>query len=201
MVESSQVKAGTEPRLVLEKGLEARIARIVEPAIVDLGFDLVRVRITGQHGCTVQIMAEETDGTMTIDGCETVSRALSPLLDVEDPIDGEYYLEVSSPGIDRPLVRVRDFVAWSGHDAKIELSVPIDGRRRYRGFLDGVDGDMLKLVLPDAPQDSDPNVRLPLSDLADAKLVMTDKLMELALKAQPSEPAEVDEATDADSHE
>nr|WP_321455117.1 ribosome maturation factor RimP [uncultured Cohaesibacter sp.] len=201
MVESSQVKAGAEPRLTIEKGLEARIAKIVEPVIIDLGFDLVRVRITGQHGCTVQIMAEAPDGTMSIDGCEAVSRALSPVLDVEDPIDSEYYLEVSSPGVDRPLVRVRDFIAWSGHDAKIELSAPIDGRRRFRGFLDGVDGDELKLVLPDAPQDSDPNVRLPLSSLADAKLVMTDKLMELALKAQPAEPAEVEEITDADSEE
>ena len=201
MVESSQVKAGEEPRLTGEKGLEARVAKIVEPVIVDLGYDLVRVRITGQHGCTVQIMAESPDGTMTIDGCEAVSRALSPVLDVEDPIDSEYYLEVSSPGVDRPLVRTRDLIAWTGHDAKIELSVPIDGRRRFRGFLDGVEGEELKLVLPDAPQDTDPKVRLPLKDLADAKLVMTDKLMELALKAQPAEPAEVEEATDADREE
>ncbi|WP_319412190.1 ribosome maturation factor RimP [uncultured Cohaesibacter sp.] len=201
MVESSQTKAGTEPRLMSEKGLEARVATIVEPVIVDLGYDLVRVRITGQHGCTVQIMAESPDGTMTIDGCEAVSRALSPVLDVEDPIDSEYYLEVSSPGVDRPLVRVRDLIAWTGHDARIELSSPIEGRRRYRGLLDGVEGDELKLILPDAPADSDPNVRLPLASLADAKLVMTDKLMELALKAQPAEPAEVDEATDADREE
>ncbi|WP_316862270.1 ribosome maturation factor RimP [uncultured Cohaesibacter sp.] len=201
MPENSQLKAGTEPRLVHEKGLEARIASIVEPVIVDLGFDLVRVRITGQHGCTVQIMAEAPDGTMSIEGCETVSRALSPVLDVEDPIDSEYFLEVSSPGVDRPLVRVRDLVAWSGHEAKLELSVPIDGRRRYRGVLDGVEGEDLKLLLLDAPKDSDPNVRLPLGDLSDAKLVMTDKLMELALNAQSSDPADVVDATDADTHQ
>ncbi|WP_319533282.1 ribosome maturation factor RimP [uncultured Cohaesibacter sp.] len=201
MAESSQMEAGQEPRLFGEKGLEARIASIVEPVIIDLGFDLVRVRITGQHGCTVQIMAEATDGTMSIDGCEAVSKAVSPVLDVEDPIDGEYNLEISSPGVDRPLVRRRDFVAWAGHEAKIELSVPIDGRRRYRGMLDGVDGEDLKIVLPDAPQGSDPNVRVPLTDLSEAKLVMNDKLLELALKAQPVDDAAELEEDAADRQE
>ena len=92
----------SESRLTSEKGLEARVSQIVEPVIEDLGFDLVRVRITGTNGCTVQIMAERPDGTMTIEGCEIISRAISPVLDVEDPVDGEYYLEVSSPGVDRP---------------------------------------------------------------------------------------------------
>ena len=191
----------SEKRLVSEKGLEARVAAIVEPVIEDLGFDLVRVRITGQNGCTVQIMAEKPDGTMTIEGCEAVSRALSPVLDVEDPIDKEYHLEVSSPGVDRPLVRKRDFIAWSGHDAKVELGMPVDGRRRYRGILDGVEEDNLLMILPDVPQGTDPQVRVPLGDLSEAKLVMTDKLMELALKAQPQDGAEVVEDPEADSQE
>lgn len=201
MVESTETEAGSEPRLISEKGLEARIAQIVEPVIVDLGFDLVRVRITGQHGLTVQIMAEKPDGTMSIDGCEAVSRAASPALDVEDPIDKEYHLEVSSPGIDRPLVRKRDFVAWVGHDAKIELATPIEGRRRYRGFLDGVFDDDLQILLPDAPEGTDPKVRVPLNNLSEAKLVMTDKLMELAMKSQSANDTDGAEDLAADRQE
>lgn len=190
--------AQNEPRLIAEKGLEARISGIVEPVIVDLGFDLVRVRITGQNGCTVQIMAERPDGSMTIEGCETISKALSPVLDVEDPIDGEYHLEISSPGIDRPLVRKRDFIAWAGHVAKVELSVPAAGRRRFRGTLDGLAGDNVQMILPDVPADQDPVVQVPLTDLSEAKLIMTDELMELALKAQPKNESQndADEAID-----
>ena len=191
----------SEPRLIAEKGLEARVAGIVEPVIEDLGFDLVRVRITGQHGCTVQVMAERADGTMNIEGCEAISRALSPVLDVEDPIDGEYHLEVSSPGVDRPLVRKRDFAAWTGHDAKVELGVPLNGRRRFRGLLDGVFEDELQMILPDVPADQEPLVRVPLGDLSEAKLVMTDKLMDLALKAQSQNNADEDVTLEADRHE
>ncbi|SNY90393.1 ribosome maturation factor RimP [Cohaesibacter sp. ES.047] len=201
MTESSQMAAGQEPRLFGERGVDARVASIVEPVIVDLGFDLVRVRITGERGCTVQIMAESPDGTMSIEGCEAVSKAISPALDVEDPISGEYHLEVSSPGVDRPLVRRRDFIAWAGHEAKIELSTPVDGRRRYRGMLDGVDGEDLKIVLPDVPQGTDANVRVPLSNLSEAKLVMNDKLLELALKAQPVNGAAEIEEDAADRQE
>ncbi len=110
-----------EPRIVTERGTEARIANIVEPAIRGLGYRLVRVKLSAMNGTTLQIMAERPDGTMTVDDCETVSRDLSPLLDVEDPIDRDYHLEVSSPGIDRPLVRRSDFETWGGHLAKIEL--------------------------------------------------------------------------------
>ena len=201
MAESSQTTAESEPRLVSEKGLEARIATIVEPVIEDLGFDLVRVRITGQNGCTVQIMAERPDGTMSIEGCETISRALSPVLDVEDPIDKEYHLEVSSPGVDRPLVRKRDLIAWNGHEAKIELGMPLDGRRRFRGILDMVTDESLHLILPDAPKGETGAVQLPLTELSEAKLVMTDKLMELALKAQPNDEADLVEDPSADRQE
>lgn len=199
MNENSQMQK--DPRLIAEKGLEARVASIVEPVIEDLGFDLVRVRITGQNGCTVQIMAERSDGTMDVGGCETISRAISPILDVEDPVDKEYYLEVSSPGVDRPLVRKRDFAAWIGHEAKVELAVPVEGRRRFRGEIGEISGDILQMVLPDAPADQDPVAQVPLMDLAEAKLVMTDKLMELALKAQSSDTADKVANLEADQDE
>lgn len=188
--------ASGEPRLTSEKGLEARVVQIVEPVIQDLGFDLVRVRITGTNGCTMQIMAERPDGSMTIEGCETISRAISPVLDVEDPVDGEYHLEVSSPGVDRPLVRVRDFAAWIGFEIKLELATGLDGRRRFRGMINAVEDRELLLHLPDAPAGQASVVRLPLDDLAEAKLVMTDKLMDLALKAQAEKSAS--EATSLD---
>ena len=130
-----------EPRIITETGLEARIANIVEPTVEGLGYRLVRVKLSAMNGATLQIMAERPDGTMTVDDCERLSRDLSPALDVEDPIDRAYHLEVSSPGIDRPLVRRSDFERWAGHLAKIELSRPVHGRKRIRGVLAGVEGD------------------------------------------------------------
>ncbi len=139
-----------EPRVVAERGLDARVAAIVEPVIVDLGYRLVRVRVTSQNGCTLQIMAERPDGTMGVGDCEEVSRMVSPALDVDDPIDRAYHLEVSSPGIDRPLVRRSDFEHWAGHVAKVELAVTRDGRKRFRGVLAGLDGDRFALRLDPA---------------------------------------------------
>ena len=110
-----------EPRIVTEQGLDARVAAIVEPVIEDLGYRLVRTSISAANGCTLQIMAERPDGTMTVEDCETISRAVSPALDVEDPINRAYHLEVSSPGIDRPLVRAGDFERWAGHEMKVEM--------------------------------------------------------------------------------
>ncbi|MBC2857590.1 ribosome maturation factor RimP [Stappia sp. 28M-7] len=172
-----------ETRIVRENGLEARIAAMLEPAIVDLGFRLVRVKLSGVNGLTLQIMAERPDGTMTVDDCEAVSRAITPVLDVEDPIDREYNLEISSPGIDRPLVRAVDFERWRGHLAKLELAVPRDGRKRFRGEIRAVEGGDLVLRLEDLPDDGEPDVRLPLADIAEARLVLTDDLVEAALKA------------------
>ncbi len=126
-----------EDRIVSETGLDARVAHIVAPPINELGFRLVRVLISARDGCTVQIMAERPDGTMTVEDCEAVSRTIAPILDVEDPIDRAYRLEVSSPGIDRPLVRKSDFERWAGHVAKVELSRPLAGRKRFRGTLLG----------------------------------------------------------------
>jgi ribosome maturation factor RimP len=172
-----------EPRIVVETGLEARVARIVEPVALSLGFRLVRVKLSSLNGATLQIMAERADGTMTVGDCETLSRDVSPALDVEDPIDAAYNLEVSSPGIDRPLVRRSDFEKWAGHEAKIELAMPLDGRKRFKGKLAGLDGDKLKLELEKKSKIEGPEVvSLPLADIGEAKLTMTDALIRETLR-------------------
>jgi ribosome maturation factor RimP len=198
----------TEQRFIKETGLEARVARIVEPVANGLGFSLVRVKITQENGMTLQIMAEDENARFTIVNCETLSKDLSPVLDVEDPIDREYHLEVSSPGIDRPLVRRRDFIAHIGHEVKIELSDMINGRKRYRGFIKAVEDDAFIITLPDAPGGTDPDHRLLFSTLAEARLVMTDALMEKARIEQEAHPIDDDETetvefqdTDEDSEE
>ena len=174
----------TDRRYIKETGLEARIAAIVEPIAADLGYRLVRVKILNQNGTTLQIMAEDSAGRFTITDCEKLSQEINPALDVEDPIDREYNLEVSSPGIDRPLVRADDFARFEGHEAKIELSDLINGRRRFRGAIVASDADSVTIRLPDAAEGVDPDHKLPLSLLADAKLVMTDALLEMAAKEQ-----------------
>ncbi|MDJ0930870.1 ribosome maturation factor RimP [Breoghania sp.] len=169
------------PRMVLEKGLDARIAAIAEPVIEDLGFRLVRVRYSGLNDGTLQIMVERADGSMDVGGCEAISRALSPVLDVEDPISGAYNLEISSPGIDRPLVRAEDFDRWSGHEAKIELDMPHhDGRKRFRGILLGVKEEAAGVRISDVPADKPDTFWLPLGDISEAKLVLTDALITAA---------------------
>ncbi|WDR07048.1 ribosome maturation factor RimP [Devosia rhodophyticola] len=189
-----------EKRYIKETGLESRIAAIVEPVANDLGYSLVRIKLTQENGCTLQIMAEDANGHFAITDCERLSKDLSPVLDVEDPIEREYHLEVSSPGIDRPLVRARDFAAYIGFEAKIELSEMIEGRRRFRGFILSVDDEAVTIRLPDAPAGVDPNHRLTLTMLADAKLVMSDALMEVARKAQeennPLDDDEIETETD-----
>ncbi|MCB8819245.1 ribosome maturation factor RimP [Microvirga rosea] len=179
-----------DKRLVTESGVAARVTAIVEPVIEDLGFNLVRVRVTGTNGCTVQIMAERPDGTMSVDECETISRAISPVLDLEDPIDREYYLEISSPGIDRPLVRVSDFERWTGYEAKIEMAVPVEGRKRFRGFLRGVEDGMAAVELPDVKEGEERIVHLRLVDLGEAHLVLTDELIRESLRRGSAPPAE-----------
>jgi ribosome maturation factor RimP len=198
----------TEKRYIKETGLEARVSRIVEPVANGLGFSLVRVKITQENGMTLQIMAEDENARFTIVNCETLSKDLSPVLDVEDPIDREYHLEVSSPGIDRPLVRKRDFAAYVGHEVKIELSDMINGRKRFRGFIKAVDDEAVIITLPDAPGGTDPDHRLLFSTLAEAKLVMTDALMEKARLDQEAHPIDDEDTetveyddTDEDSQE
>ncbi len=171
-----------EPRLVREQGVAARVAIVAEPVLTDLGFRLVRARVSALNGCTVQIMAEQPDGTMTVEGCEKISRALSPVFDVNDPIEQAYHLEISSPGIDRPLVRISDFLRWSGHEAKIELAVPLDGRKRYRGFIRGVENEKALIHLPDVKAGLPDLVAVPIADMAEARLVLTDDLIRDALR-------------------
>jgi ribosome maturation factor RimP len=171
-----------EPRLVVESGVAARVATIIEPAIVDLGYRLVRVRISAQNGCTVQIMAERLDGTMNVEGCEEISQAVSPALDVDDPIQAAYHLEVSSPGIDRPLVRASDFERWAGHLAKVDTSEIVAGRKRFRGILRGVAGQDALLSRDDAKSEEERDVAIPMRAIAEARLVLTDALITEALR-------------------
>jgi ribosome maturation factor RimP len=173
-----------DPRLITETGMAARVAAIVEPVLEGLGFRLVRVRLSGAQGggSTLQIMAERADGTFTIDDCEASSRALSPVLDVEDPIAAAYNLELSSPGIDRPLVRAGDFDRWSGYEARIEMAVAQSGRKRFRGFLLGAEGTGARLKRTDAGADEPAEVLLPIEEMAEARLVLTDELIREALR-------------------
>jgi ribosome maturation factor RimP len=171
-----------EPRLIVEQGVAARVAAVAEPVLVGMGYRLVRVKVSGLDGCTVQIMAERPDGTMTVEDCEDVSRALSPVLDVADPIDRAYRLEVSSPGLDRPLVRRSDFVRFAGHQLKLEMAVAIDGRRRFRGMLLGVEGEAARIRRDDAAPAEASEILLPIEDIAEAKLVLTDALIAESLR-------------------
>jgi ribosome maturation factor RimP len=182
--------AESEPRLIVEQGAAARVAAIAEPVIEGLGFRLVRVKISGLSGCTVQIMAERPDGSMTIDDCETVSRALSPALDVADPIDRAYRLEISSPGLDRPLVRRSDFERNAGSTIKVEMAIAIDGRRRFRGSLIGTEGDAARLRRDNvAPGEAD-EVLLPIGDMAEAKVTLSDALVAESLKRGKAQQSE-----------
>lgn len=171
-----------EPRLIVEQGVAARIAAIADPVLIGLGYRLVRVRLSGLAGCTVQVMAERPDGTMTIEDCEAVSRALSPVLDVADPVDRAYRLEISSPGIDRPLVRRSDFDRYAGSRVRIELSMPIEGRRRFRGVLTGTDGDAARLNRDDAAPGETPEVLLPIDAMTDAKIMLSDEVITASLR-------------------
>ncbi len=182
-----------EKRYLKETGLETRIARIIEPVANDLGYSLVRVKVTQENGLTLQVMAEDGNGRFTITDCERLSKEISPVLDVEDPIDREYHLEVSSPGIDRPLVRARDFRTYLGHEAKVELTDLIAGRKRFRGEIVAVDDEAVTIRLPDAPKGTDPDHRLPLQLLSEAKLVMTDALMNMARTDQEEYPIDDDD--------
>jgi ribosome maturation factor RimP len=182
MDDTSDTAVNTERRLIAELGAAARVAAIAEPVIEGLGYRLVRVRISGLAGCTVQIMAERPDGTMTIEDCEAVSRALSPVFDVEDPIERAYRLEVSSPGIDRPLVRRSDFDRYAGHVVKVEMAIPIEGRRRFRGVLLGAHGDAARIRRDDAASGEAAEILLAFDDMAEARLVLTDALIAESLK-------------------
>ena len=168
----------TEPRLVVEPGVAARVSAVAGPVLQGMGYRLVRIKISGESGCTVQIMAERPDGSMQIEDCEAISKALSPVLDIADPIERAYRLEISSPGIDRPLVRRSDFERYAGHLVKIEMAVAHEGRKRFRGTLGGVEGDAIRLHRDDIRAGEEAaDVALVMEDISDARLVLTDELI------------------------
>jgi ribosome maturation factor RimP len=182
-----------EPRLtdlVAKAAIDRRLAAIVAPVVEGMGFELVRLRLMGGRRALLQIMAERPEGGIEIEECARISRAVSAALDVEDPISAEYTLEVSSPGIDRPLTRLKDFERYAGYEAKIETAEAVDGRRRFKGELAGVqDGEVL-IEIPEGV------IGLSFDLLADAKLVLTDALVAESLanrKAQGFDPDEFDE--------
>jgi len=171
-----------EPRLFVEAGVAARVAEVCGPALGDIGYRLVRGKILAVNGCTVQIMAERPDGIFSIDDCEAASRAVSPVLDVADPVDKAYYLEMSSPGTDRPLVRVSDFVRWQGHEVKLALNMAVEGRRRFRGVLGKVEREGV-LLTPDAGEmGSTADIHIPFAIMSEARLVLTDDLIRESLR-------------------
>jgi ribosome maturation factor RimP len=187
MVDTIEALDVTEPRLIIEQGTAARVAAIATPVFAGMGYRVVRVRVSGSSSCTVQIMAERPDGTMSIADCETASRALSPVLDAEDPIERAYQLEVSSPGIDRPLARRSDFERHTGHEVKIEMTIGLEGRRRFRGILLGIEGEAARIRRSDAAEGEPSDVTLAIADMAEARLVLTDALITEALRRSKAE--------------
>lgn len=161
----------------------SRLEPIFEPVIEQAGFRLVRLRLLGGASQTLQVMAERPDGSMDVEGCTQLSRALLDFIEQKDPIEGEYELEVSSPGIDRPLTRPQDFARWSGHEARIELDGLYEGRKRWRGIVLGLDGADV-LLRPQDSKDGDKDIRFPFRSVLNAKLVLTDKLIQENLKAR-----------------
>lgn len=165
--------------LVAKASMDRRLAEIILPTVEGMGFELVRLRyMSGARRSTLQIMAEKPDGTMEVEDCATLSRALSAALDVEDPIEGVYALEVSSPGIDRPLTRLKDFERFDGWEAKIETSEMIDGRKRFKGRLAGVEDGEILIEIPEG------TIGLKFEWLSDAKLILTDELIAESLRAR-----------------
>jgi len=167
--------------------LEMRILDMVEPVAKAQGLDVVRVRVMGKGAPVLQIMAEKPDGTMDVEDCAKFSRALNPLLDEQDPIAGEYSLEVSSPGIDRPLTRPGEFGRWASHEVKVELATPIDGRKRFHGFIRSEGPEGVTIDLKDGG-----DVVLPVSDMVKAHLVLTDRLIKEA-QSKGQAPGELED--------
>ncbi len=190
-------EGGSTERFIRETGPAAECASLVEPVLESLGFRLVRVQISGRDGKTLQIMAERHDGTISIDDCEAISREVSPLLDVHEPVSGSYRLEISSPGIDRPLVRPSDFEDWAGYEAKVELREPVDGRKRFRGVIEGFDDGEVRMTV-DLGEPGEQVLGFPVALVGDAKLVLTDELIREALnRAKAKGKAGLGDGSDA----
>lgn len=181
-------------RFIKETGAAAAIAELAGPVLESLGFRLVLTRILSGQGTIVEIMAERPDGSMTIDDCRTVSLALSPVLDVHDPVAGAYRLQISSPGIDRPLVRPSDFDQWAGFEAKIELKELIDGRRRFRGILEGFEDGEVRIEVDLGGEQGVKLIGLPIGLVGEAKLVLTDALVRESLGRTKRALSELEEA-------
>lgn len=177
-----------DARFIREVGLASQVAGLVEPVLEDLGFRLVRVKVSMRENATLQIMAERPDGTISVEECAVISRDVSAVLDVHDPIPSGYHLEVSSPGIDRPLVRPSDFETWAGYEAKIELKEAVSGRKRFKGQLEGfADGEVqleTELAADELGNGTEATrqvIGLPVALVGEAKLVLTDDLIREAL--------------------
>ena len=173
--------------LIAKTAIDRKLAEIVTPAIEGLGFELVRIRLMGGRINTLQIMAERPEGGIVVEDCAKISTAVSAILDVEDPLADEYVLEVSSPGIDRPLTRLKDFDMWQGYEARIETLELIDGRRRFKGILAGVEGDEVLIEIEEG------TIGLKFDWLSDAKLILTDELIAEMLR-QRKEAGTINEA-------
>ena len=167
--------------LIAKAAIDRRLAEIISPVIEDMGYELVRIRLMSGKSTTLQIMADKPDGGIEVDDCAEISNAVSAVLDVEDPILDAYALEVSSPGIDRPLTRLKDFDTFEGYEAKVETSELIDGRRRFKGMLAGIDGEEVLINLP-GDGGEEVTIGLQFDWLSDAKLVLTDDLIKEMLR-------------------
>ena len=172
--------------LIAKAAIDRRIAEIITPVVEDMGFEVVRVRLMSGKDTILQIMEQRPDGQIEVDECGQISTALSAVLDVEDPILDEYNLEVSSPGIDRPLTRLKDFDQWEGFEAKVETDELIDGRRRFKGILAGIEGDEVLITIPEG------TIGLKFDWLSDAKLVLTDELIRDVLRGR-KDAGQIDE--------
>ena len=170
--------------LIAKTAIDRRLAEIVTPTIEGLGYELVRIRLMGGNTKTLQIMADRPEGGIDVDDCGKISVAVSAVLDVEDPIEDAYHLEVSSPGIDRPLTRLKDFDAWKGYEAKIETSEMIDGRKRFKGQIAGTEDDEVLIEIEEG------TIGLKFDWLSDAKLVLTDELITEMLRQKKAQPAQ-----------
>jgi ribosome maturation factor RimP len=184
----------SDERFIRETGAAAAIADLAEPVLESLGFRLVLARILSGQGTIVEIMAERPDGSMTIDDCRTVSLALSPIFDVHDPLPGSYRLQVSSPGIDRPLVRPADFDTWAGFEARIELKELVDNRRRFRGVVEGFEDGEVRIEVDLGKDHGVKLIGLPISLIGEAKLVLTDDLVRESLRRTKRALSELEEA-------
>lgn len=179
-----------EKRFIREEGLAAEIASLAEPVLQDLGFRLVRVKVSRRDGITAQIMVDKPGGGVAIEDCALISRRLSPVLDAHDPVPSGYYLEISSPGIDRPLVRPSDFEEWAGFEARIELKELLAGRKRFRGILDGYENGEALIKMEIEGMEGPQIVGLPVDLIQEAKLVATDELIRASLRKPKQAEAE-----------